>query len=321
MQQVKSGPQPGDLWRGLHVLLNNDAETIALASEVPALAGMGINIIIVEVDYNYAYASHPELRGENPIGRAAVQALVRTCADCAVRLIPQFQCLGHQSWGHVTHPLLVRYPQFDETPGLYPNNEGIYCRSWCPQHPEVNPIVFALFDELLNVFQADGLHVGMDEVFLIASEHCPRCRGHDPARLFAKAVNDYHAHLVGERGVEMLMWGDRLLDSQATGYGEWEAAANGTHRAIELIPRDIVICDWHYSPRDTYPSIPFFLEQGFRVWPSGWKEIEAVEALIGYALQYRDRGVLGYLCTTWGAVLPGELAHWPPLQKAMAMLR
>lgn len=320
MKSINVGPQPGELWRGLHILLNDDEEVAALTGEVSALAKTGINVIVAEIDYHYAYSTHPELREEHHVGREAARTLVRACTDHAVRLIPQFQCLGHQSWGNTTHPLLVRYPEFDETPGMYPGNEGIYCRSWCPQHPQVNPIIFALFDELLEVFQADGLHVGMDEVFLIASDCCPRCKGHDPARLFAGAVNDYHARLVDERGVEMLMWGDRLLDSQTTGYGEWEAAANGTHLAVYLIPRDIVICDWHYTPRDHYPSIPFFLRQGFRIWPAGWKDVEAVEALIRYALEYRDGGMLGYLCTTWGAVRPGELAHWPPLQKAMAML-
>ena len=208
----------------MHLLLTRNEQVDALIGEVPVLAQMGVNSIVAEVDYDYAYQSHPELRGGNPIGEERARALVKVCRAHGVRLIPQFQCLGHQSWSRTTHPLLTRYPQFDETPGQFPHNEGIYCRSWCPQHPEVNPIIFDLFDELLDVFEADALHVGMDEVFLIASEHCPRCQGDDPAKLFARAVNDYHAHLVGQRGVEMLMWGDRLLDARR------RATANGRRR-------------------------------------------------------------------------------------------
>ena len=30
------------------------------------------------------------------------------------------------------------------------DNRNIYCRSWCPLHPKVNPIVFALIDELID---------------------------------------------------------------------------------------------------------------------------------------------------------------------------
>jgi hypothetical protein len=309
-------------WRGVHVLLMDDsAQMDGLIASIPALADLGINVLVAEVDHAYAYASHPEVQGPAPIARQRIAALVRACRERGVRLIPQFQCLGHQSWAKTTHALLTRYPQFDETPGQFPDNEGIYCRSWCPQHPEVNPIVFDLFDELLDVFEADALHVGMDEVFLIASAHCPRCKGGDPARLFAQAVNDYHAHLVGQRRVEMLMWGDRLLDAAATGYGEWEAAANGTHPAIDLIPTDIIICDWHYTRREDYPSIPLLLQKGFRVWPAGWKEVDAAEALVDFAQQHANERMLGYLCTTWGAVRLGDLASFPSLVTAMRKLK
>ncbi len=74
-----------------------------------------------------------------------------------------------------------------------------------PATPAGQQGVFALFDELLEAFAADALHVDMDEVFLIAHEQCTRCWGGDPAKLFARAVNDDHAHLVGHRKVEMGM--------------------------------------------------------------------------------------------------------------------
>jgi len=315
------GPQPYEPWRGIHLLMNTNTDTDGLTAEVPELAAKGINVIITEVNYHYAFTSHPKLQDQNPITKEHIQALMDACLKHDIRLIPQFQCLGHQSWAKETFPLLVQHPDFDETPGQYSDNEGIYCRSWCPQHPQVNPIIYDLFDELLDVFEADALHVGMDEVFLIASQYCQRCKGNDPAVLFAQAVNDYYTHLVKRRGVEMLMWGDRLLDGFTTGYGEWEAAKNSTHLAIDRIPKDIILCDWHYTKRDDYPSIPLFLQKGFRVWPSGWKEVDATEALIVYAQQFKDGRILGHLCTTWGAVKSGSLAAWPPIQKATSLWR
>ena len=304
-------------WYGIHLLMRTNAEMEALEEETPRLAGMGINVLLAEMNYDFAYDSHPELHSANAITKANVRKLVQTCRKHKVRLIPQFQCLGHQSWAETTFPLLIQYPEFDETPGQYPDNKGIYCRSWCLQHPQVNPIVFDLFDELLEVFEADALHVGMDEVFLIGSEYCPRCKGQNTADLFAKAVNDYYAHLVTKRGVEMLMWGDRLLDGAATGYGEWEAALNGTHPAVDRIPKDIIQVDWHYTLREAYPSIPFFLEKGFRVWPGGWREAEATQALYAYAQQFPDKRMLGHLFTTWGSVKPGSLAEWPPIKTVL----
>ena len=130
-----------------------------------------------------------------------------------------FNCLGHQSWATNTGPLLKKHPEFDETPHIPADNKGIYCREWCPSHPDVNKVVFDLSDELIDAFEADALHVGMDEVFLIGSDKCPRCKGKDVGELFAGVVNRLHQHLVEEKGVEMLMWGDRLLDAGKFTYG------------------------------------------------------------------------------------------------------
>ena len=311
-----SPARSGTPWVGLHVLATNADAARKLTQEVPDLAKLGVNVLICEVNYNYAYESHPELRGWHPVTKEDARKLSAVCRKHGIRLIPQFQCLGHQSWKKSTFPLLTRYPQFDETPGAYPGNEGIYCRSWCPLHPEVNAIIFALFDELIAAFEADALHVGMDEVFLLGGEACGRCRGKDKARLFATAVKDYHGHLVGRRRVEMLLWGDRLLDAGATGYGRWEASDIGTHRAVDLIPKDIIICDWHYDLRKTYPSIPLLIEKGFRVWPAGWHKLDATAALIDYGSRHESARMLGYLCTTWGKAKPGQLSEFPALRLA-----
>jgi hypothetical protein len=319
MEISSSTPSPKK-WLGIHLGLSNPAQVKELLRIIPDLAGLGMNTLVVEVNYNFAFAAHPELRGPQPLTHSEARALAAACRENGVRLIPQFQCLGHQSWAEHTFPLLAYYPEMDETPGQYPGNQGIYCRSWCPRHPQVNAIVFTLIQELLEAFQADALHVGLDEVFLIASEHCPRCRGAHPGEIFAGAVNDYYDFLVRQHGVEMLMWGDRLLDDSIMGYGEWEAAQNGTHTALEQIPRDIIQCDWHYELRQTYPSIPFFAQAGFRVWPAGWKDVQSTKALLQYTQGLTDPSVLGHLCTTWGAVQIPDLPAWEPFLAARQAL-
>ncbi len=308
------------LWCGVHLLVHDNNEVDVLIQEIPLLAGMGVNVLITEINYHYAFTTHPELRASTVITRDRTLVLHQACRDYGINLIPQFQCLGHQSWAKTTFPLLTAYPEFDETPGQYPDNEGIYCRSWCPQHPDVNPIIFNLIDELLDAFQAQALHIGMDEVFLIGSKYCPRCKGHNPAHLFAKVVNDLYAHVVKDKGCEMLLWGDRLLDDASTGYGEWEASANSTHAAIDAIPKDIIICDWHYTLRETYPSIPLFLNKGFRVLPGGWHDVPAIEALVDYSLSVNHTRMLGHLCTTWGKVKPGKIAQFAALKTVLQKL-
>ena len=304
-------------WRGVHLSAQNGDQADALLVSLPKLAAAGINVVIVEVDYGFEFESHPEVRAERYLTKAQARQLTGAAHAQGIRLIPQINCLGHQSWSKNTLPLLAKHPEFDETPGQFPDNKGIYCRSWCPQHPEVNRFVFDLIDEMVDAFQGDAFHVGMDEVFLIGSEYCPRCRHGDRAKLFAKSVNDLHGHIVGARKLEMLMWGDRFLDAQSMGYSEWEASKNGTYGAVDLVPKDIILCDWHYLKQENYPSVPFLLDKGFRVWPSGWQPLEANVAFSRFAAQQKNSRMLGYLCTTWGKVKIRDAAEWPPLTEAL----
>jgi len=309
-------------WRAVHLLdYNTDAALDALGQNLEALARQGINVIILEVDYNFDFKSHPELRrGTNPITREGARKFAAWCKKFNIRLIPEFQSLGHQSWKAETFPLLTVYPKFDLTPGAFPNNEGIYCREWDLTNPEVWRVVFGLMDEIIDAFRADAVHVGMDEVFLLGSEQSPATKGQDPAVLFARAVNELHKHLVRQRKVEMLMWGDRLIDGQKYEMGEWEASKNGTAGAVDMIPKDIIVCPWHYEVRESYPSIPMLMEKGFRVLPAGWKNVDAIKALIGYSQKNSGPKLLGYMFTTWG-VKKEELMQFPPLVEGLDLLR
>ncbi len=308
-------------WRALHLLdYNSDSTLDALGQNLENLAKQGINVIILEVDYNFAFKSHPELRrGTDPITREGARRFAARCKKFDIRLIPEFQSLGHQSWKAETFPLLTVYPAFDITPGAFPNNQDIYCREWDPLNAEVWRVVFQLMDEIIDAFRADAFHVGMDEVFLLGSELSPSTKGKDAGVLFAKAVNDIHTHLVGKRRVEMLMWGDRLIDGNKYNLGEWEASVNGTAAAIDLIPKDIIVCPWHYELRDNYPSIPMFIEKGFRILPAGWKEVQATKALIDYSQQHAGPKLLGHLFTTWG-VKKEALVDFPPLVEGLKLL-
>ncbi|MHB9048430.1 MAG: family 20 glycosylhydrolase [Pirellulales bacterium] len=288
-------------WRSLH-LIGPEARRMDLTGEFvqKTLAPMGFNVLILEVDYGFQFTSHPELECRG-INKEQARKLAATCRASGIRLIPLFNCLGHQSWAKNTSALLAKHPEFDETPDVPADNKGIYCREWCPSNPDVDKIVFDLVDELIDAFEADAVHVGMDEVFLIGNEKCPRCKGKDVGDLFAGAVNRLHAHLAEKRGVEMLMWSDRLLDSSKFSYGTWEASKTGSHRAIGQIPKDIIMCDWHYELRDDYPSVRYFQEQGFRVLPSPWKRPDAAVALIRCARKDATERMLGVLFTGWGA--------------------
>ncbi len=278
------------------------------------LAPVGLNLLILRIDYRYQYKSRPELVGNNPYSESDVKKLVKVCKENNIRLIPQINLLGHQSWHSTPGKLLEVYPEFDETPEVqfpkegeykWPNPDGLYCKSYCPLHPEVHNVVFDLVDEICDVFETDAFHAGMDEVFYIGHEQCKRCYGKDPAELFAGEVTKIRNHL-NEKGRDLWIWGDRLIDGKTTGIGLWEASFNNTHRAIDLIPKDVVICDWHYERPD--PTAVLFAAKGLSVLTCPWQNTENALAqekftreLIKGATPEMKPKYMGMLQTCWSS--------------------
>ncbi len=217
------------------------------------LAPRKVNTLVVQIEYHYQFTSHLELIDSFALSNADIKKIVAVCRKNHIRVIPLIDLLGHQSWANHTGKLLKVYPQFDETPDIkmpekyvWPNDDNLYCRSYCPLHPDLHPILFAVIDELCDAFETDAFQAGMDEVFFIGDAKCPRCGGKNKAELFAGEVKLIHDHLK-QKGRELWIWGDRLIDGITTGLGEWEASYNNTYPAVDLIPKDVVICDWHYD--------------------------------------------------------------------------
>ena len=257
------------------------------------LAPAHFNLLILRVEYNYAYKSYPELQSENPLTDADVKKIVNVCRKHDIRLVPLLDLLGHQSHRARLGNLLRVFPEFDETPHIpmpeeykYTDPEGLIMKSYCPRHPEVHNVVFQLLDELIDVFEADCFHAGMDEVFYIGHPLCPRCRGVDKAELFAEEVRTIHAHLQ-QKNCRMMIWGDRLIDGRATGTGMWEGSMNNTHRAIDMIPKDVFICDWHYERADLTPVI--FAAKGFDVAVCPWKNADLAGIQLNDMLRFRKQ--------------------------------
>jgi len=255
------------------------------------LAPRNINTLVLRVDYNYQYQSHPELSDSGALSKQDIGQLVKACRAHNIRLIPQVNLLGHQSWAGSIGNLLSVYPQFDETPQVkmpekyvWPNPDGLYCKSYCPLHPEVHKVVFDLVDEICDVFETNAFHAGMDEVFYIGDDKCPRCGGRDKAELFAGEVWTLRNHL-SQKGRQLWIWGDRMLDGKTTGMGMWEASMNNTHRAIDMVPKDIMVCDWHYDRPDK--SAVLFAMKGLPVITCPWRKPDVAVAQVEDMISFR----------------------------------
>lgn len=282
------------------------------------LAPHGCNLIVMQVRYRYQFQLHPECWGYDPLSREDVKKLVAVCRKHNIRLVPKMNLHGHQSGLHNTPTdgilhghesaipdfrdgLLRAYPELDEMPD---EKAVFYSRSLCMTHPLVRPIVYDLMDELVDVFEADAIHIGCDEVFHIGV--CPQCAKHSKAELLANWITDLHDHM-SARGVEVLMWADRLISSKETGYNMYEACENDTEAARYMIPKDVILCDWHYNEQAAYPSVDIFADAGFKMLLCPMRVKEFADRFFDYAKAHDKGHVLGFLMTTWFG--SGELAR------------
>lgn len=274
------------------------------------LAPRGVNTLLLLVDYNYQYESYPLLRDSAALSKADVKKMVAACRKNNIRIVPQINMLGHQSWANHTGKLLEQFPQFDETPYIkmpekyvWPNSDKLYCKSYCPLHPDLHKVLFAVIDEICDAYETDAFHAGMDEVFYLGDDKCPRCSGVDKAELFAGEVNRLRNHLT-EKNRELWIWGDRMIDGKTTGIGEWEASYNSTYRSVDMVSKDVVICDWHYERPEQTPV--FFAMKGFRVITCPWRtpptavlQTEDMAKFIKYATPEMKPRYYGMMQTTW----------------------
>jgi hypothetical protein len=261
------------------------------------LAPRSVNALILRVDYGFRFTSHPEMADSGGLSIEQAQQIAATCQKHQIRIIPLINLLGHQSWRSSCGKLLKAHPEFDETPEVkfpekyvWPNADRLYCKSYCPRHPDVHEVVFALVDEVCDAFGADAFHAGMDEVFYIGEDQCPRCKGRNKAELFAEEVRVIRNHLQPAKR-QLWLWGDRPIDGKTTGLGEWEASLNDTATAVDLIPKDVVICDWHYARADQTPV--YFAMKGLDVVSCSWKNPDVAAMQVSDMVRFRKSPMPG----------------------------
>ena len=292
------------------------------------LAPRGFNMIVMQVRYRYQFKRHPEVWGYDPLSCEDVKRLLAVCRKNNMKLVPKMNLIGHQSGfpneptdgilhGHnevladIKDGLLRAYPDFDEQSGT---REILYSRSICLSSRGARTIVCELIDELMDAFEADIIHIGCDEVFNAGL--CSECSKRSRAELISGWINSLNEH-IKKRGGKTLIWGDRLLSTKDTGYNRWEASDNGSDIAIDMLSKDIIICDWHYDKYEKYPSVDIFANKGFEMMISPWRDKGNLEAFIDYSIKHDKGHINGVLMTTWCGsgdlakrLLYGERGRW-----------
>lgn len=171
-----------------------------------------------------------------------VAELVRFVRDQHIEVIPEIPSLSHSYY------LLARHPELAEVPEQWPD-------TYCPSLPGSYKLLFDVFDEYIDVMKPRMIHAGKDE-WRMPWGVCPRCRNRDYREVFIEDLRKTCGHL-RQRGVQMAMWGDHLIEPlrgsglrPRTSRTGWKYTAPGAitpEQARTRVPKDILIFNWFWD--------------------------------------------------------------------------
>lgn len=194
-------------------------------------------------------------------GGALTKAEVADLADYArshgLEVIPEVQSFGHVQYLTMAYPDIA---EREESPARAADlavedqePDRLYPHCYCPSLEKSYEVIRDVIDEVVEAVRPERwVHMGHDEVYQIGI--CPRCRGKDPADLYALHVNRMHDYLAGKR-LGMMIWSDMLQPS----------SPYRTPPAADRIPKDVVCLDfiWYFHfEKDLEDDL---LSRGFRV--------------------------------------------------------
>jgi hypothetical protein len=286
-----STPKPQSV-RALHFVLWG--ASVADAKRITDLAkSSGFNTLVISLGNAVKFRSLPGKLRPGAWSVDELMTFVNYAKQLGLNVIPQINLLTHQEmfFGNSHPDLMFNISTYD------------------PRKPEVYKLVTTYIDEIISVLHPSAIHIGHDELkgFLLernifSNEVIGWLLGEHslPSKLFLLDVLHIHDYLSARR-IETWMWGDMLISPKefpemlawrlhggALGYGK-------TLRTE--IPRDIVICDWHYSDdQPDFPSLAAMQNEGFRVIGSTWKTSKTTQAFSRYAAQH---AAYGMMATTW----------------------
>jgi len=216
-----------------------------LKNELKALAAMGYNAILWEVENNIRWETCPECVSPDAFSKAEFKDILAYSRSLGLEPIPLLQTIGHCEYVLKNE----RYRPLAEVP------ERI--DQYCPRNPEVVAFLRKWVDEYLELFgPVRYFHLGADEAYTLGE--CPRCRAyaaeHSLSELYIDHINAVSAPLI-EKGVRPAIWGDMVLHHP---------------EALAKLSRRIMIFDWLYDRYEGCGTV--------QVWGQGSVSANALDA-------------------------------------------
>lgn len=248
----------------------------------------GFNTIIFRLSSGVLLDTSPWVAKDNAWSREKFQDWVSYIREKGMEAIPEIKLLTHQKRAFFQ----------DSYPHLMFNAD-----TYDPRKEEVYTNVFRLLNEVITLIDPVAIHIGHDEVAGHKEKSAKRWlrEGESilPADLFLKDTLRVYDYLK-KRNIETWMWGDMLISpSEFPGMHSRNihGGTAGYGKILrEKLPRDIVICDWHYPDKQPdFPSLAVMKTEGFRVLGTTWRKEITIKNFSRYAAIHNAEGMIATL--------------------------
>lgn len=258
----------------------------------------GINTVFLEIEKGMKYDSIPEISAPWAIPKTSLSHIINYAKSKYLNIIPVVPTFSHCNY------FLKFHPEFCEA-----GSNDIYCAG----NPAVYNIVFAMLKEIIELFEPDSLHIGHDEAISSYNFYtrksifkCPICREKEGYNIFANDIINIYSYLKSYN-IKTMMWADMLIDpSRFKGkcfdrFGCYGGIPDKLGQAIDLLPKDIVMCDWHYEVAKEYPSINYLQTRGFNVLGTSKFPVNTY-LFTNYAQNTKSKNFKGMIGTCWNHI-------------------
>jgi len=296
-------------FRGAHLFLGNDALPFHEKLIGRIFSHLKLNHLVLESEYT-RWDSAPGIAVDFSMDKRDLQQVITFARRHQMEVIPLVQSLGHSEW------------MFRNGQNLDIVEDPDNPRNYCPLNPRTYPFIDAIYDEAIQLFQPRYFHIGHDEIHL--SNRFPyheECQRRGLTQLFVDDVL-HHYRRLQQRGIRTMMWGDMLLHRTESADGAaFAESPEEAQRRREMLPKDIIICDWHYQPRPpeefVQKNLRVLQEAGFEVIATTWY---TPMNIYNFAKAARQAGILGLLQSTWAGFHLSESVLKPAFHQFSAFV-
>jgi len=279
---------PAFSFRGVHFFADKSSLSFYLQLIEKVLVPMKINTIVLECEYG-EWKSQPNLKNDWTMTQEEIKTIVKTAKENFIDVYPLIQSFGHAEWA------------FQRKNNLDIAEDPQHPYAFCPSNPRTYSFLFSIYEEAINLFEKPAIfHIGADEVEMIGrfpNPNCPNgCGSKDIVSLYVEHIKKIYDFL-SQKGCKVMIWGDEMLAPGEAGDATHAQTKQEAEAKRKLLPKDIIIADWHYNPFDNYPSIGIFKQAGFNnVIACTWYRPQNIYK---FAQSAYKQGAMGLLQTTW----------------------